>query len=267
MATISFNEDLVNQAIDTLQQTKSTMSNASSGMTSGLSLITGARGAQYVDSSALQAGLALDERCSEQIDELIQQIREKAEQIKAYNAEVENIPWWQRALSTIGLGLTKFTEGFFTAGEQIVDGFASALGFVAGIFNSDWQDGIGEFIKKDHVGDFYDSLYDNELSGMVKASYMKEDGIAAKIFEIGGTAVGYAVAIAAGGAAAGAVSGAVSGAGVAAGASAGAAAASSSMWAGAAWAGLGGFGAGTQAGLQAGLDYNAAAWEGVKSGE
>ena len=93
---------------------------------------------------------------------------------------------------------------------------------------------------------------------MVQGSVFKEDGTAAKIFKIGGTALGYTAAIAL----TGGVAGTIAGTGFAAGA----AAANGSLALAATAAGIGGLGTGTQAGLQAGYEYNKAFGLGVKTG-
>ena len=82
---------------------------------------------------------------------------------------------------------------------------------------------------------------------MVKASYAKEDGIAAKVFEVIGTAGAYTAALAVGGAVTGT-------------------AMKTSLAAGATVAGIGGLGAGTEVGLQSGKTYNEAFAQGVKTG-
>ena len=247
MAKLELDEGLVNQALSELDSATSELGSVDSEISSAINAILSARGIEYVDTSSIQKATGLSEGCNQLISNLKSGISERVEEIKKYNEDVDNTGILSRIFSTIGLLGTKLIEGFAKGGEEILDGFASAAGFLVGFVSKDTQDKIGEFVKKDHVGDYFDGLYKNELSGMVKASYAKEDGIAAKVFEVIGTAGAYTAALAVGGAVTGT-------------------AMKTSLAAGATVAGIGGLGAGTEVGLQSGKTYNEAFAQGVKTG-
>ncbi|MBP5678265.1 MAG: hypothetical protein J6X28_00360, partial [Bacilli bacterium] len=272
MAKLEFKEDKINTALDSLQLAKTSLGNLESAMTSAVGIITGARGANYISSYSgkLSSTLQTPSLCIEQVDAMITDINDKLAEVKKYNEEYENMSWAQKLFSSIGMAFTKFTEGFFTAGEQIIDGFAGVLGAVVGLVSPSAKEAIGDFIKKDYVGDFYDSLYNNELKGMVQGSVFKEDGLVSKGFEILGTAVGYGVAISTGGGIAGQLFGYGAGAATTTAGmtafQAGATAASHTLAVSAAAAGIGGLGGTMEAGLGAGMTYDDAFKLGVENG-
>ena len=274
MAKLAYDEDLINQSIDQLNDAKRILMTNDGGITSAINTISGARGANYLDLSGLQAAGRATSDCGNAVDDMIRTIEEKKEAVKAYNDEQDGIKWYERIFPTIGMAASKFVEGFFTAGEQIVDGFASAIGWVAGIFGAKGvQESIGYFVKKDHVGDaFHDFYYNTDIGkGMLKYSAMKEDGIAAKVFKIAGTAAGYAAAISVAGSALG-VSTTVSAVAPATNSAsallhyAAAVALDPATLLSAGVTAIGGIGSGTQAGLQSGMDYNSAFVNGIKTG-
>ena len=88
--------------------------------------------------------------------EYIIKLEKENEQFKEYNEDYENAGFFKKVFSTVGLIATKFSEGLFGAGEQIVDGFASGVGIIVGIFDKDAKEAIGEFVKK---GDTIMTLY------------------------------------------------------------------------------------------------------------
>ena len=271
MAKLLFNESTVNDAIDQLSQSQTTISGIQTGMASGISLITGARGANYLDTSKLSSTAQTPDLCIEQIRATIEDIQGKAEEVKKYNEEYENMSWGRKLFSSLGLALTKITQGFFTAGEQIVDGFASILGAVVGVVSPSAKEKIGEFVKKDHVGDFYNNLYNTSLKGMVHASLFREDSIVAKGFEIVGTAIGYSVAMNVAGNALG-IATKVSAVAPTQNTLSGlakyalnVATDQATLFAGATTA-LGGLGAGTQANLKAGKTFDESFKAGLKTG-
>ena len=260
MAKLVYDEELVNSSLEQLLKARNTITSNYGGVQSALGIITSARGAQYLDLSALNVVAKDAENCATSIDNMIKNINSRVEEVKMYNADVETMGWGRRMLSTIGLARAKIWEGLLTGGEELVDGFLSVVGAVGGLFSSSFKDRVGNIIAKDHVGDAFHNFYYNTKLGqeLVRGSFIKEDGIAANIFKIGGTALGYALVIAGTGGALGAVSGA--------GFAAGASAAGSSMGLAALTAGIGGLGTGTQNALAAGNDYYHALGQGIKTG-
>lgn len=261
MAKLKYDSTLVNSTIDELGDASNQLINVEDEMRSALTIIANARGISYVDTDTLFNTLGFPSACQEMIEETITSIKNRASEIEEYNEEYENASFLEKLGSTAGLFLTKICEGIGSAGEQIVDGFASIIGLGAGLISKDAQNSIANFIEKDHVGDFFGNLYDTSLKSMVIKSWASESGLACNIFKGIGTGIGYAAALAATGAIAGGIS-----TGTVAGAKAGATFLMTSLPASATVAGVAGIGAGTQAGLKGGWDYSDAFCYGLKYG-
>ncbi len=270
MAKLAYNETLVDESLSLLKRAESEIANTGTSVVSALSTIAGARGAGYLDMSAMLGAGGLNESCIALIEETVSGINARVEMIKEYNEDYENAGFFEKLFSSAGLIAAKFTEGLFGAGEQIVDGFASAAGFVVGIFDKDAKEAIGEFVKKDHVGDYYKNLYDGALSDVVKYSYFKEDGFVATAAKIFGTSAGYTAALALGGGIYGAATSvatgsAVTSASILQSSVAGAKVLMGSVKAAATIAGIGGMGQGTQAAMLSGKTFDEALLTGVKT--
>ncbi|MBQ2909396.1 MAG: hypothetical protein IJE53_01145 [Bacilli bacterium] len=261
MAKLKYNATLVQNTIDELGAASNQLVNTEDEMRSALTIIANAQGIHHVHTDTLFNTLGFPTACQDMIEDTVTQLKSRAAEIEEYNKEYENASFLEKLGSTAGLFLTKICEGFASAGEQIVDGFASIIGLGAGLISKDAQNSIGNFIKKDHVGDFFGNLYDTSLKGMVIKSWASEKGLACNIFKGVGTGLGYAAALAVTGGIAGGVS-----TGTVVGAKACAATLMSSLPAAATVAGIAGIGAGTQAGLKGGWDYGDAFCYGIKYG-
>lgn len=254
MARYIYDEKQVGATISTINEAIEELEEVNIKIKKGINTISSARGGEYINIEA-EPILEYKTIVVDSIEALVSTIREKVALIEEYN----NASWGEKAFSTISMGVTKFVEGLATAGEQIVDGFATITGFVVGIFSEDAKNEIGEFIKKDHVGDFFESAYDTGfLSSVEKYSAFSSQSTMANVFKGFGVATGYiGVAALTGGA-----STAISGGSFAAGATA----ATQSIGLNTVLAGMGGMGSGTQEGLQSGLSYNEATLKGIKRG-
>ena len=148
-----------------------------------------------------------------------------------------------RINATASMVSLNFTEGVFTAGEEIVDGFATIGGFVAGLFSKDAQKSISDWIEKDHVGDWFDRQFSEGgwFYDVSENSYFSHDSTAAKIIKGVGTAAGYVGVLATG----------VGGTGIV-----------TEMTV----SGLGGIGRATQDALQTGATFEEASGAGVRQG-
>lgn len=238
MARYVYNKEAVNGTIDQLEAAIGKINDVNSIIQEGFSIIQTARGGNYINISPA-AALKYKDVAEQAIRGIIADIRSKAQIIDEYNSA----SWFTKAQSSVNMAFTKFVEGFFTAGENIIDGFASLGGLVVGIFSEDAQNAIGEFIAKDYVGDLFESAYNGGiLSDVEKYSAFSSESSAANVFKGFGVATGYVAAIA------------VTGAPV------------SSLGANMAVAGIGGIGSGTQDALQAGYTYEQAALYGTKKG-
>ena len=75
MAKLDYNEELVNSAIEQLNQSKNTLSSNTGGLTSAIGIITGARGSQYIDASSLNLAISAADSSVSVIDEMIRGIK------------------------------------------------------------------------------------------------------------------------------------------------------------------------------------------------
>ena len=253
MARFKYDSDKVSNALSELELAKKTLDNVNTEINAGITTIMNARGSKFI-SVDFNSILGLKETSIEYIDTIIKDIEENKRTIEEYNSA----PWYKKVFATTGMAITKFGEGIATGGEQLVDGFASLTGMVVGVFNNDAKEAIGEFVKKDHVGDAFAASYNHGiLANLEKYSAFSSTSTAANVFKGIGVATAYvAVAAATGGAGA-----AMSGGTLAVGAVNGVA----SIGVNAAIAGIGGLGAGTQSGLQEGKSYNRAFAKGIKT--
>ena len=235
MSRYTYNSNLVAQALEKLGSAYDSLAQTNVDMKKGIDTICNARGAEnmQVDFSVITGYRS---QVIDYIDEMSNTIREKTQEIEEY----ESAPWWKKLFSTIGMGVLKVVEGFVGLNENVVDGFAAIVGWVGGLFSSDFKDSVGEFIKKDWVGDTTAQWYEEGwLKDINKYSYMSHQSTAANVLKGIGTAAGY-VAL------------------------------SCIPYVGPIIAGVaataGGIGSGTQAGLQAGNTFDQAFGEGLKQG-
>lgn len=255
MARYKYNKEAVSGVIDQLNSAIDKLNDFNDEILSGFSTIQFARGGEYLSINSGSV-LELKDISVEAIRKIIEDIRNKAQIIEEYNSA----SWLTKTFSSIGMAFSKIVEGFFSAGENIIDGFATVGGLVAGIFSEDAKNAVGEFVKKDHVGDYFTGAYSANgfLSGIEKYSAFSSESTAANVFKGVGVATGYAgVILLTGGAGATVTGGSFA---------TGAAGAMSSLGLNAAVTGIGGLGSGTENALQAGMDFNHAAFEGVKEG-
>ena len=189
MARYIYDEKQVGATISTINEAIEELEEVNIKIKKGINTISNARGGNYININA-EPILEYKTIVVDSIEALVSTIREKVALIEEYN----NASWGEKAFSTISMGVTKFVEGLATAGEQIVDGFATITGLVVGIFSKDAKNEIGEFIKKDHVGDFFESAYDTGfLSSVEKYSAFSSQSTMANIFKGFGVATGYIV--------------------------------------------------------------------------
>ena len=253
MARFVYDEDKVNESLETLKNATKQVSETAQGFSSALSEIANAsKGYLWIDTATLPE---MPVQVTKTIEEIMQLITAKQTAIEEYNAS----PWYEKIFGSAGMILTKLGEGIGTAGEQLLDGAATIVGFGVGLFSKDMQSSISQFIEKDHVGDFfYDQYETGALKWINDKSYFSHTSTAANVFKGVGVATGYILTAAA----TGGVAGAVGGSGIAAGAASGV----SSIGVNTVVAGIGGVGSGTQSGLQNNLSFNEAALQGLKQG-
>ena len=239
MARYTYNASLVSQAIEELSSACKALDSTNGEIQKGISTVSSARGAENIDVDFSYI-TNYQSQVIEYIEMMSTEISGKAQEIEEY----QSAPWYKKLFATIGMGALKLVEGLGSFVENLGDGLVSVAGFVGGVFSSDFQDACAEFVKKDHVGDFfYDQYEEGGLQWLNKYSVMSHQSTAANVLKGFGTAAGYiAIGVATGGM--GTAGLAVSG--------------------GAAF--LGGVGSGTQSGLQQGLSFNDAFGKGVKQG-
>lgn len=187
MGRYVYNSGQVTQAIDRLNEALKCVADVNTELQVGINEINNATGAQCIEIDYSKL-LQLQQMAEEVIEEDIRTIQSKVTVIEDY----ENAPWYKKLFSSIGMGLTKFVEGVASGLENICDGAVSIVGFVGGIFNSDFKNSVAEYVAKDHVGDWFQDQYsDGFLKGVSKYSYFSENSTAANIFKGFGTAAPY----------------------------------------------------------------------------
>lgn len=239
MARYTYNASLVSQAIEELSSACKALDSTNGEIQKGISTVSSARGAENIDVDFSYI-TNYQSQVIEYIEMMSTEISGKAQEIEEY----QSAPWYKKLFATIGMGALKLVEGLGSFVENLGDGLVSVAGFVGGVFSSDFQDACAEFVKKDHVGDFfYDQYEEGGLQWLNKYSVMSHQSTAANVLKGIGTATGYIIV--------GVATGGMGTAG---------------LGISAATALVGGVGSGTQSGLQQGLSFNEAFGKGVKQG-
>ncbi|MBO5120103.1 MAG: hypothetical protein J6C28_00270 [Bacilli bacterium] len=235
MARYTYNARLVQETIETLNEACKKLDHTNIDMKKGIDMIYNARGAENIniDFSPITG---YQSQVIDFIDQMSGELRKKSKEIEEY----ENAPWYKKLFATIGMGALKIIEGFIGVNENVIDGLVSIVGFIGGLFSSRFQDCLGEFIKKDWVGDTTAKWYEEGwLKNVNKYSYMSHQSTAANVLKGVGNAVGY-IALSC-----------IPYVGFAVSTAA---------------ATMGAIGSGTQSGLQQGMSYNQAFGQGAKQG-
>lgn len=253
MARYTYNAGLVTQTIDTLYSACDTLDSTNVDIKKGIDTIWNARGSENmnIDFSPITGYQAT---VVDAIETMAGEIQKKAQEIEEY----QDAPWYKKLFATIGMGALKLVEGLATFVENIGDGLVSIVGFIGGIFSSEFKNSVAEFVRTDYVGETTAKWYEEGwLKDVNKYSYMSHESTAANILKGVGTAAGYVILTVATAGAGGAI-----------------AAGSTAISAGA--AALGGIGSGTQNALKqaqlanpemsAGDAFNSAFGQGVKQG-
>ena len=240
MARYTYNASLVTQTLDKLYSACDSLDSTNVDIKKGIDMINNARGAEnisidYTPITGYQSSVI------DYIETMASEIKKKAQEIEEY----QDAPWYKKLFATIGMGALKLVEGLASFVEQVGDGLVAITGFIGGIFSSKFRDCLGEFVKKDWVGDTTAKWYEEGwLKSVNKYSIMSHESTAANVLKGIGVAAGYVV-----------LTVCTYGAGTAV-----------SLGVSAAAAAAGGIGSGTQSGLQAGMTFNQAFGQGVKQG-
>lgn len=253
MARYTYNAGLVTQTIDTLYAACDCLDSTNVDIKKGIDMIYNARGAENmnIDFSPITG---YQSQVVDAVENMAGEIKKKANEIEEY----QDAPWYKKLFATIGMGALKLVEGLASFVENIGDGLVSIVGFIGGIFSSEFKNSVAEFVRTDYVGETTAKWYEEGwLKDVNKYSYMSHESTAANILKGVGTAAGYVILTVATAGAGGAV-----------------AAASTAISAGA--AAVGGIGSGTQNALKqaqlanpemsAGDAFNSAFGQGVKQG-
>lgn len=250
MARYTYNAGAVRQTIDTLYSACDCLDETNVDIKKGIDMIYNARGAENIniDFSVITG---YHSTVVEYIDTMANEIQKKANEIEEY----QDAPWYKKLFATIGMAALKLVEGLASFVENIGDGLVSIVGFIGGIFSSEFKNSVAEFVRTDYVGETTAQWYEEGwLKDVNKYSYMSHESTAANILKGVGTAAGYVI-----------LTVATAGAGTAV-----------SLGVSAAAAAAGGIGSGTQQGLKeaqlmnpemsAGDAFNSAFGKGVKQG-
>ena len=259
MSRYTYNAGLVTQTIDTLYSACDCLDSTNVDIQKGIDMIYNARGAENIniDFSPITGYQAT---VVEHIEAMATELQNKAQEIEEY----QDAPWWKKLFATIGMGALKLVEGLATFVENIGDGLVSIVGFIGGIFSSEFKNSVAEFVRTDYVGETTAKWYEEGwLSDVNKYSIMSHQSTAANVLKGVGTAAGYVILT-------------VATAGVGGAAAAGSAALTAGTYISAGVAAVGGIGSGTQAALKqaqlenpemtAGEAFNSAFGQGVKQG-
>ena len=154
MSRFVYDETKVNSTLDILKSAKQEVAETSQAFTSALSEIqTASKNYLWIDTETLPAMPGCIETT---IEELMSQITEKQAAIEEYNSS----EWYEKLFGSAGMIITKIGEGIGTAGEQLLDGALTIVGFGVGFFSEDRKESISQFIEKDYVGDFFYEQYE-----------------------------------------------------------------------------------------------------------
>jgi len=244
----------VTSAIQTIAHTQ--VPNAKDAVYEAFNRLNSVKGlSEYVGTIEVSNYDTVFEQISKTVEEISSQVDSKAEAIKKYS----DSNFFEKVGSTFCMGVCKIGEGLLSVVEDLGDGVVSIVGWGAGKLGfKDFQNDCANFVKKEWSHDAFNFYYKSDFA---KASVFTEDSGMAGCLKLAGKAVGYLYA-------GGAISGAVGATGFASTKVATVAGhiASSSTWGATAAGFLGGLGAGTETGLNAGMSYDDAFSAGTKTG-
>ena len=190
MSGFSYDKAKVQQSIDNLTNISDKIAKIAPEIQSGLNTIKNANGINYINWNQSSVENFVQE-CNDILEDLITSLKNQVASIESYKEGKEG-SFFKRLGATLVMTGSKLAEGIGTFFENIVDGCASIVGFVGGIFSSKFRDSVAEFVAKDHVGDWFNKQYtsDNKFSVWVdKYSWMSYDSTAANVFKGVGTAL------------------------------------------------------------------------------
>ena len=236
------NEEQVAEVIDNLNTiaTKG-VSDAQDGVNEAITALNNVKGmSEYVGTvsvSEIESIFTGAGGITESIKALATAMQQSADSIKEYDES----EWYEKAGSTILMGLCKVGEGLLNIVEDLGDGALSLVGFVT----NDWfgTGGISNAVKAEWSHDVFNGYYNSDLAK--KSAFTEDSGLAGGI-KIASTTVGY-IGLAA-------VTAGV-GSGLAGSTGAAATFASSTTIANTAVASIAGLGSGTETGLREGKGF------------
>lgn len=210
-------------------------------------------GMEYVANIGEESFDAIYDEIDSAVEIIRTQVEGKVDDIDAFS----QASGWEKFGSTLVMTGVKFGEGALSVFESIGDGLVSVAGFVGGGLGAKgFQEGCAKIIQKSWSHDLFNFYYNSDFA---KASVYTEDSGAASIVKIAGQTGAYLLL---GGFASGAA-GKLASSGSKLVQGAGKFLASTTRT-NTAIAAVGGLGQGTETGLNAGLDYNAAFGKGAK---
>ena len=259
MARYTYNAGLVTQTLEQLNDACKSLDKTNVDIKKGIDMINSARGAENI-SVDFTPIIGYKSSAIEYIELMTKEIKGKAQEIEEY----QDAPWYKKLFATIGMGALKLVEGLATFVENIGDGLVSIVGFIGGIFSSEFKNSVAEFVRTDYVGETTAKWYEEGwLKDVNKYSVMSHQSTAANVLKGFGTAAGYVILT-------------VATAGIGGAAAAGSAALTAGTYITAGAAAVGGIGSGTQNALKqaqlanpnmsAGDAFNSAFGQGVKQG-
>lgn len=179
------NEEQVAEVIDNLNTiaTKG-VSDAQDGVNEAITALNNVKGlSEYVGTINTAEIGAIFTEITTSVQALGTAMQQSADSIKEYDES----EWYEKAGSTILMGLAKVGEGLLNILEDIGDGFLTIGGTVAGIWGGEkWFE---DKIKAEWSHDAFDKLY--YQSDLAKKSWITEDSDIAGACKLLGTTAGY----------------------------------------------------------------------------
>lgn len=187
MARYTYNKDLVCETLEELENARNALKNTNADIQKGIDMISNARGFEIFDVD-FNPILKYKTSVIEYIDIMKKEITSKAQEIEEY----DRTPWIIKYFQTYVMTWSKLIEGFIEVNENIIDGHVAIVGFVGGLFSSDFADACGEFVETRWVRGTTEKWYeDGWLKYVNKYSFYSHTSTAANIFNTVGCVLGY----------------------------------------------------------------------------
>ena len=115
--SIKYNDDNINTSLSLLEDAKKELNNTEAALAKGFQTLGNARGSNWIDYQQNESIITgFPEEFKGYINELSNSLKNKRDEIEDYR-DPKN--WHKRIFATFFMGVSKFTEGILTVGENI----------------------------------------------------------------------------------------------------------------------------------------------------